>query len=82
MNRGMFMGLGGCLVFIGFVLRGLATGHRREQARRKQHELDAGAPDPEHAPDAIDRHLARWLPRYGAACITAGFAAIAAGLFG
>lgn len=82
MNRDLFVGVGGCLVLVGFVMRGLATGNRREQARRRQHELDAGAPDPAQAPDAFDRHLERWLPRYGAACIVSGFAMIGVALLG
>lgn len=80
MNRGLLVGIGGCLVVVGFVMRGLGRSARRDQARRKQHELDAGAPDPEVAPDALDRHLEKWLPRYGSACVIAGFLAISLGL--
>lgn len=80
MHRDLLVGIGGCLVVVGYVMRGLGRSARRDQARRRQHELDAGAPDAEHAPDAIDRHLEKWLPRYGAVCVIVGFVLIGLGL--
>lgn len=76
MTRDLLVGIGGCLVVIGFVVRGLARNHRRDQALRKQHQLAASEPGRDAQPDALDRHLEKWLPRYGAIAILAGFALI------
>ncbi len=76
MSRDLLVGIGGCLVVIGFVVRGLARGHRRDQALRKQHHLAASEAERGGQPDALDRHLEKWLPRYGVIAILAGFALI------
>lgn len=81
MKRGPVVAVGACLVVVGFVMRGLARDQRRESARRKQHDLTGAAPAEDGQPDAFDRHLARWLPRYGNACVTLGFILIGAALF-
>lgn len=80
MSRDLLVGVGACLVVIGVVMRGLARSSRRDQARRKQHDLAAADADLAPAPDAFDRHLEKWLPRYGAACVAAGTLLIGAGL--
>jgi hypothetical protein len=72
MSRDLLVGVGACLVVIGVVMRGLARSNRRDQAHRKQHDLAAADTDLAPAPDAIDRHLEKWLPRYGAVCIAGG----------
>lgn len=79
MSRDALVAIGGCLVFLGFVLRGLARGHGRTAALRKQHDLAASEPDPENQPDAFDRHFEKWLPTYGALFIVGGFALIGYG---
>lgn len=76
MSRDLLVGIGGCLVVMGFVVRGLARSHRRDHALRKQHQLAAAEPESAGQPDAFDRHLVKWLPRYGAIAIIAGFALI------
>lgn len=81
MNRDLLVGVGACLVVTGLVMRGLARSNRRDQALRKQHDLAAADDDATPKPDAIDRHLEKWLPRYGAGCLVAGFVLIGAGLF-
>ncbi|MFZ5496717.1 MAG: hypothetical protein ACOZE5_15460 [Verrucomicrobiota bacterium] len=81
MNRGTLIALGACLVIVGVVLRGLARSNRRDQAFRKQHDLAAAEPDAGNQPDAFDRHLEKWLPRYAAFCIAAGFLAMLAALW-
>lgn len=80
MNPGLLVGVGACLVVVGFVMRGIARGNRRDQAYRKQHDLSACEPDDDNQPDVIDRHLEKWLPRYATACIAAGFATVLTGL--
>lgn len=80
MSRDLLLGVGACLVVVGVVMRGLARGSRREQARRKQHDLAAAETELAPAPDAIDRHLEKWLPRYGTACVILGVMLMGAGL--
>lgn len=79
MSRDLLVGVGACLVVVGFVMRGLARSNRRAQALRKQHDLAAADADLGPAPDAFDRHLEKWLPRYGTACAAAGFIVIVVG---
>jgi hypothetical protein len=72
MSRDLLIGIGACLVVVGFVMRGLARGSRREQARRRQHDLAAAEAELAPAPDAFDRHLEKWLPRYATASLAVG----------
>jgi hypothetical protein len=82
MSRDLLLGAGACLVVIGVVMRGIARSNRRDQARRKQHDLAAAEAELAPPPDAVDRHLEKWLPRYGGASIAVGLVLVGAGLIG
>ncbi|HEX2862034.1 MAG TPA: hypothetical protein VHN79_10360 [Lacunisphaera sp.] len=69
-RRDTLLALGVCLVVVGVVLRGLARSARREQALRKQHQLENLALA--EAPDRTERHLEQHLHRYAAGTIIAG----------
>ena len=69
-RRDTLRAVGVCLVVVGAVLRSLARSARRDQARRKQHQLENPADPP--GVDAVDRHLENNLPRYAAGCLIVG----------
>lgn len=74
-RRDILLPVGVCLVIAGFVMRGIARSATRAQAYRKQHDLHPAASDDpalRPAPDAIDRHLEKFLPRYATATIWVG----------
>jgi len=84
LSRAVLLPTGVCLVIAGFVMRGLVQTARRDQAFRKQRDLLDGPPDDPNAPgqpDAIDRHLEKYLPRYATATIWLGVILVITGLF-
>lgn len=73
-SRSVLLPAGLCLVIAGVVMRGLARSAQRDQAFRKQGDLLDGLPDDpvSSRPDAIDRHLGKYLPRYASATLWMG----------
>lgn len=69
-RRDILLALGSCLVVVGCVLRGIARSGRRDEALRKQHQLDNGSLGGET--DRTDRHLEQYLPRYATIAICSG----------
>ncbi|AOS44836.1 hypothetical protein Verru16b_01905 [Lacunisphaera limnophila] len=83
-RRAVLLPLGVCLIIAGFVMRGIARSSARSQANRRHHELlDATPADPSAPgqPDAIDRHLEKFLPRYASATIWLGLLLATTGFF-
>jgi hypothetical protein len=83
-RRDVLLPVGVCLIVAGFVMRGIAQGARRDQANRRQRDLLGGPPDDPSAsgqPDAIDRHLEKFLPRYATATIWLGVLLATVGFF-
>jgi hypothetical protein len=73
-GRAVLLPAGVCLMIAGVVMRGLARSAQREQSFRKQGDLLASSSEaPEsRQPDAIDRHLEKYLPRYASATLWLG----------
>ncbi len=75
LRRDVLLPVGVCLIVAGFVMRGIARGARRDQANRRQRDLLDGPSDDPSAPgqpDAIDRHLEKFMPRYATMTIWLG----------
>ena len=83
-SRAVLLPTGVCLIIAGVVMRGLARSARRDLVFRQQRNLlddppdDPGAPS---QPDAIDRHLEKYLPRYATVATTIGVILAVAGIF-
>lgn len=74
-SRAVLLPAGVCLMIAGVVMRGLARSAQRDQAFRKQGDLlsDSSSADPASPqPDAIDRHLEKYMPRYASATLWLG----------
>jgi len=73
-SRAVLLPAGICLMIVGVVMRGIARSAQRDRAFRKQGDLldDASADPLRPQPDAIDRHLEKYLPRYATATIWLG----------
>lgn len=83
-RRAFLLPAGVCLIIAGIVMRGIARSALRDQTFRKQHDLLDGPPgDPAASgqPDAFDRHLEKYLPRYATTAIALGVILTITGFF-